>query len=643
MEELRNSNMNNELSIDDDEYRLQYYSYQIDKSKYVTSLLKLKYLTNLNETLDKDKLENTLFILKEKYEILSNKMPELSGKLSKNLADKVNLCSKSLQRKPKILKYPSLERLKEDNGIVATNKRGEIITENDFAYLDENGEKSVYKREKLNDGDYWIKEPISTLESILFKKKNDCQQDEEQNKIRFDKMLLKGEKDYSDDKYSINKDSIGGDNKEEKSKQSKKSQKNSMTEDEFNDCIFNIERIECLPAEIAEQEMQLNEIQERINDVKGQIDFATDLPQLISKSEKEITNIEKQIRNYNSSFAKLEKFNKEKKDKLAKELESIIYRKKDCIHYNVMKYFYKLPNLSLIEKLKVIYNIVEKFKDEDQIQCININEVSDNIDNNKLRCYKCNQNFACKHYLYGIELLNKYDEDEEKIETELKNVYGVKSNDSYYCKICGEFLGNTDVQDTDEFAKGGGIEGARIRTREVVDDIDIIEKQKEAIQNIMDNALYNKDGTTDESLKFKIRIYNLLKQLSGLQMLSVSDELEMMNYLKTNNFVTKKSFMLKILVQLKEKKINQRVLDKLAEDNYMKYMTCDIVARYLVTIQTSKNIYQIKNKLTNSNYIGWPLINSDKSELSGVNMMVIFINQMSLNDSFGYLNTGSGG
>ena len=64
-----------------------------------------------------------------------------------------------------------MERLKEDNGKVATNKSGEIITENDFAYLDVNGEKSVYKREKLNDGDYWIKEPISTLESILFKKK----------------------------------------------------------------------------------------------------------------------------------------------------------------------------------------------------------------------------------------------------------------------------------------------------------------------------------------------------------------------------------------------------------------------------------------------------------------------------------------
>ena len=166
-----------------------------------------------------------------------------------------------------------------------------------------------------------------------------------------------------------------------------------MTEEEFNDCIFNIERIECLPAEIAEQEMQLNEIQERINDVKGQIDFATNLPQLISKSEKEITSIEKQIRNYNSKAMKLEKFNKDKKEKLTKELDSIIYEK-DCVHYNVMKYFNQLPNLSLIEKLKVIYNIIEKFKDEDQIQCININEVSDNIDNNKLRCYKCNQNFC---------------------------------------------------------------------------------------------------------------------------------------------------------------------------------------------------------------------------------------------------------
>ena len=56
-----------DINIDNDEYRLQYYSYQIDKSKYVTTLLKHKYLTNLNDTLDKDKLDNTLFILKEKY------------------------------------------------------------------------------------------------------------------------------------------------------------------------------------------------------------------------------------------------------------------------------------------------------------------------------------------------------------------------------------------------------------------------------------------------------------------------------------------------------------------------------------------------------------------------------------------------
>ena len=418
-----------------------------------------------------------------------------------------------------------------------------------------------------------------------------------------------------------------------------------MTEDELNKCKFNIEEIECVPQELFEQDMQLLEIQERINDVKGQLDYVLNIPQLINHTEKNISSIEKKIRNYNTGLIKFQKYKKDKLVEAEKELESLIYRRKDCSHYSVMNFFYKLPDLSLIEKLKISHNVIERFKDTEHVETLDLNIVSNNIDDNKLRCYKCNQSLICKHYLFGINLLNKYDEENvEEIENEIKNVYGVLNNGSYYCKICGDFICNTAVQDTDEFAKGGGgPEGARVRTREVVEDINIIEKQKIAIENIMNDAIYNKDGSEDDDLKFKIRIYNLLKQLSGIQMLSVNDEINMMNYLKNNKFVPIKSFKVKLLIQLRGKKVNQRIIDKLAEENYLKYMTCDIIARYLITLQTSKNIYHVKNNLTNGNYIGWPLIQSDTSDLDGINMMIVFINQMSLNDTYKYLLSGSAG
>ena len=63
-----------------------------------------------------------------------------------------------------------------------------------------------------------------------------------------------------------------------------------------------------------------------------------------------------------------------------------------------MNFFNKLPNLSLIEKLKISHNVIERFKDQEHIETLDLNKVSNSIDNNKLRCYKCNQSLICKHY-----------------------------------------------------------------------------------------------------------------------------------------------------------------------------------------------------------------------------------------------------
>ena len=70
----------------------------------------------------------------------------------------------------------------------------------------------------------------------------------------------------------------------------------------------------------------------------------------------------------------------------------------------------------------------------------------------------------------------------------------------------------------------------------------ILQKKTQKLYHINNNYNYTFLNNFKDYYDIQ-RIYNLLKQLSGLQMLSVVDELEMMNYLKTNNFVSKKTFM----------------------------------------------------------------------------------------------------
>jgi hypothetical protein len=104
----------------------------------------------------------------------------------------------------------------------------------------------------------------------------------------------------------------------------------------------------------------------------------------------------------------------------------------------------------------------------------------------------------------------------------------------------------------------------------------------------------------------KINIFRVLKRLCGLDLLSIVDEVEMLNFLKSFSF-TRKNDILQLLI-MKYGTGNIAMLRKQMEQLYIIYLCSDIGARLLIILQTTKTPYELRNKDCNTNIIGYPLI-----------------------------------
>lgn len=620
-----------------DEYRMDYYSKQDpDNSRLMNLLIRQKAFNDVESMHNKEKLENTLFILKNKYESLSNKAKADIDMLSlpASVSAKLKTCSARMDRKPKIIRYVTMDRLKEDNGKVVTNTRGEVIMTGDYAVVDDKneagvGEKKVFKREQLVDGDYWIAQPIEVLESLLLKKKREsCETDmDDANKDEMRaKMKLPGEQlvDTANDP----------------------SNQKELSEDEIATCTFNPDKLVCLPAELSGAEQELRELEIRIKDVKAQLDFITNVPVLQADTKQKLTTVENEVRSYIMGLTSLNKYYEEKHLADQKFLEEMIKRRKDCAHFQVTDYFLGLRNLTDMEKFGLAKQIIDRFQNTEQVDTLLLDKFDhEEPKNNNIECYICQQSLLCKHYAYAIKLLENGSSnilDEEPF----VEVYGEENCGSIYCKSCGAQIANAAVLDVEEFEKAGDKEGMHVKTREVLEEINFIEKQKQAIKNIEDAALIG--GDDNEDLGMKIRIYKLLKDLCTLKMLSIDDELEMINFAKSySSGITRKAFYNKFAITFLRagKQVTAAVIDKLAIAEYWKYVTADIMCRFLVTLQTSRQMYKIYNKLISNDYMGWPMIsygNSRDTETGGIDMLYGLALQMALAPDFEYLNGGSG-
>ena len=83
-----------------------------------------------------------------------------------------------------------------------------------------------------------------------------------------------------------------------------------------------------------------------------------------------------------------------------------------------------------------------------------------------------------------------------------------------------------------------------------------------------------------------------------------------------------KNDLLKVIIKkIPESARKPAVISQLVNKTYNVYVVCDILSRLLITLQTSTYVYVISNKFTNSNFMGYPLIN-DLSQKDGINVIL---------------------
>ena len=140
-----------------------------------------------------------------------------------------------------------------------------------------------------------------------------------------------------------------------------------------------------------------------------------------------------------------------------------------------------------------------------------------------------------------------------------------------------------------------------------------------------------------------------MKELSNLNMLSIKDEVDMLNFLKSYQFEKKEAFF--ILLQKKIGTSNLPLLKKLTDYSYLNYLISDIGVRFLITLQTSSTNYKLTNNFNNkniinskycnnTNIIGYPLINNI-DEKDGIHYMMCLFSQMALLPEYISLNEKS--
>ena len=628
-------------NVDTNEMRLKWFQTNFDNGSFLFKTLLINNLKMYQETHNIENLETEIAIIKEKHIMMSNNASMVEPHLQRQQS--VDLSNQKIKTTtPTIIKYPTLERLELDNGKVAIDSDGNIIMIGDYALVDVNNTKALYKREVIGTMDMWIKEDISKLYKLIQDKKNNCISNPELN----------------------------------------------LEDESFYD--FDMDKLKCVSKDAMVTSIdnltEHHKVELQINDLQRELDYIQNIPVLIATINKEMINDRMFLI---TKVNNMKKHMKEKEDEIKLEEEKIkasLQTVKPCIHNQLLNKFYTIDND--YEKYMFGDTILKQFENNDYKYFNSNKDNLDNLDNlnnldrvnnidkhnnkyttdethtindyNKFNivnndknytfCNLCDQRLLCNHYKLIISYFNKIRHNNETMDkidyNKVINIYAIEDNGTYICNSCGYSIGNTEQLDIDEFVKGD--DGGAIKIREVDKQIPIIEKDKEYINNVI-NTLYENDDSNKNNLMQRISIFNLMKQLCNLDMLTIKDEVEMLNFLKSYSFEKKENFARTIQKQVGNIKLD--LLKKLIDSAYLNYLLSDIGARFLITLQTSSKNYKLINKFNNkndvnstycnnTNIIGYPLINNS-DEKDGIHYIMCLFSQMALISDYKCLNDKS--
>lgn len=567
--------------FDTDISRISWFNNRLDNGSLLVDNMILNYYMKCQNDNSSDDLQAKLSILKEEYEKIKHERPP--DQVDPKLAAEKRKCKS--KEKPKIIKYPSTERLYQDNQKVITDSDGEIILPGDYALIKIGPHVELYKRTTLNDGDMWIKEELSTLHRLINESKQGCE---------------------GEQLFELDGDDV---------------------------CLYDEDKLMCNPIDIIKIDKDLNDLEAKIVDLQSYIDFVESLPASIKELQAKLKQ-DRELLIHRMDNEK--RYWKEKLLQFKLEEEEIaktVIRLNDCIHFNVTDYFNNIQSIDVVleERFNLANSIFDKFLNTELEY--NTSEINREDSKNWTKCNICDQDLLCKHYLYGVELKKN---DKEFDFDQFIVTYGTEQTESYYCKICGEFLGTTNMMDIDEFA-GGGEDGKRAVTREVVENAPLHEVQLNELENRITGLVKNQER--GDQYELGIDIYKLLKLLTNNKNLRIEDEKEMVNFIEHFEFIKKSHFKNTILKKYGAKISNKMILSKLINKYYYIYYIVDIAARFLIVLQTSEYLYNISNKMVKSNYMGYPTIDDTSSTgRDGVHLMVSLIEQIGSLDKYSYLN-----
>ena len=570
-------------NLDSDVSRLNWLYKRDDNGLYLFMYLLLDQFKSQLDNQDMEKLQNTLQLLKEKHQSVELRKP--TDKVTESLAKQITKCQDRKLNQPKIIKYPNVERMMEDNQKVIVDSDGETVSPGDYALIKDDTIE-LYKRTQLVDGDIWVKEDIDTLHRLIFESKQRCEEEKE-----------------------------------------------TLTLDE-DVCLFNEEKFVCQPIEIMKIDDELSQLQETIDEVQQQMSFVQELPSIVKETESNLKELRDDLVFKTQNTKKYWKHKEEVSKQLAEEVSKTIFRKNECIHYKVIDYFNSIPttNLALEEKYHLAVSIFNKFLDTEREYDLNSYDPKED-DNNWTYCSLCKQQLLSKHYLLGAEYL-KQGKDIDFLN--IATTFGFMKDNTYICKIDGEPLYSIIEDDIEEFA-GGEDNTKRVKTREIIEDPTFYETQLGIINQKVDDLLEQDDIVKRQDMEFKLGIFKIAKTLLNIPNLTVNDEIEMLNYLQGDSFVSKKDLLNIIIKKIPENARKPAVISQLVNKTYNLYVVCDILSRFLIVLQTSTYVYSISNKFTTNNFMGYPLIN-DKSQKDGIDMVLSIMNQMSTLDKYDFLN-----
>lgn len=417
-----------------------------------------------------------------------------------------------------------------------------------------------------------------------------------------------------------------------------------------NECQFQEDTTSCFPGHIDSIYRKLKSQRDLVKILEAELVN-------IDRLDKRIKNVEKEIsktRSFLGAQRNLERLERENRiatyQQIINDVKKAKLHKKDCPHYQVINYFFRMKHITENERYKLSKMILDKFQDltpsffkylaqgeeseskTDDFEMGDYGRFDMIHENEKLNwsyCSLCHQKLLCNHYLYVNQILAQTNELDEKL---LKDLYGLEIDQNYGCRVCGEHLVSGEDIDMDGFVKKADKNDQRMITREIIDQ----EIERKGIQkNILDEMLYEVDSRSDDQskdMKIFLTCIQVLKSLTRIDLMS-QDQEEIISYIKSFPFLTREYF--KEYLKQNMKISNTQLLEYQANQFFLRFAIYDITSRFLIVLQTSEMTYSLSNELCRGHLGGYPL--GQITDLTTVNYFSCILEKMSALHDFNFL------